>query len=179
MAVDRDTFGDLTEWEEHAIADMRARGRSGSGYSAIQSTRPQTVGYALADSPAGQCAWISEKVWDWSDHDGDLDAGLSRDQVLDNVSLYWLTSSAASSARLYWESFHELNTWFHKPPTDTVTVPTGATIFPAELPRPSRRWAAKRFTDIRHWGLPDRGGHFGAWEQPETFISEVRTVFRS
>jgi epoxide hydrolase len=179
VAVDRDTFGNLTEWEDQAIADMRVRGRSGTGYSAIQSTRPQTLGYALADSPAGQCAWIMEKVWDWSDHGGDLDAVLSRDQVLDNVSLYWLTGSAASSARLYWESFRELNAWFLRPPTDLVTVPTGATIFPAELPRPSRRWAAKRFANIQHWGLPERGGHFGAWERPETFISEVRTVFRA
>ncbi len=176
VGADRSTFDDLTEWEQRAVNDMRERGNRGSGYSAVQGTRPQTVGYALTDSPAGQCAWIAEKLWTWTDHDGDLEPVLSRDQVLDNISLYWLTASATSSARLYWQSIDEVTRWIRKPPTDTITVATAATIFPAELPRPSRRWAERRFVNIQHWGLPERGGHFGAWEQPEIFVDEVRAA---
>jgi len=136
---------------------------------------------ALNDSPAGLCAWIAEEVWSWSDHRGDLEEVISRDQLLDNVSLYWFTGSAASSARLYWESIAQVSAWFTKAPDaeDTVAVPTACTIFPKEVPRPSRRWAARRFADIRYWGEPLRGGHFGAWEQPEVFVQEIRAGFRA
>ena len=170
---------DLTAQEQQFLAELDERTRTGSGYSAVHGTRPQTIGYSLTDSPAGLAAWIVEKLWTWTDHDGDLDAVLSRDQVLDGVTLYWLTVTGASSARLYWESIAQVTTWFTESVDDRIDVPTGCTIFPKEVPRISRRWAERRFADIRHWGEPARGGHFGAWEQPGSFVGEVRAVARA
>jgi epoxide hydrolase len=166
----------LTEAERTAIARLEERNRTSSAYSQIQATRPQTLGYSLIDSPIGLCAWILEKVWTWSDHEGDLWEVLSPDQVLDNITLCWLTRTGASSARLYWESIAEVTAWFTEPGGEPITVHTGCTVFPNEVPRPFRRWAEPRFPAIVHWGEPERGGHFGAWEQPELFISEVRAV---
>jgi pimeloyl-ACP methyl ester carboxylesterase len=162
-----------TPAEAAALADLAEREREGSGYSAVHATRPQTLGYSLVDSPAGLCAWIVEKIWSWTDHAGDLSTVLTADQVLDDVTLYWLTGTGASSARLYWESIAEVSRWFTTETTDTVRVPTGCTVFPKEVPRPSRRWAERRFPNIVHWGQPPRGGHFGAWEQPDLFVAEV------
>jgi epoxide hydrolase len=170
---------DLTGRERAALADLDERRRTGSGYSAEQSTRPQTIGYSLADSPAGLCAWIVEKLWSWTDHRGDLSQVLTADQVLDNISLYWLTGSGASSARLYWESIAEVTGWFTTAAGDVVTVPAGCSIFPKEVPRPSRRWAQRRFANIVYWSEPGRGGHFAAWEQPGLFTDEVRAVARA
>jgi pimeloyl-ACP methyl ester carboxylesterase len=169
---DPDTFGDLTAAEQSATAALD--GSDGDGYSLEHSTRPQTVGYGLVDSPTALCAWIVEKFQAWTDCDGDLESVLSRDELLDNLMLYWLTGTGASSARLYWESFAGTQTRFRGAVTDSVDVPVGCSIFPKENPRPSRRWAAKRFTDIRYWGEPARGGHFAAFEQPELFVAEVR-----
>ncbi|MGH3212008.1 MAG: epoxide hydrolase family protein [Trebonia sp.] len=174
---DRDA-GDLTDEERAALADLDERSRTGSGYSAVQGTRPQTIGYALTDSPAGLCAWIAEKLWAWTDHDGDLGQVLSRDQVLDNITLYWLTGTAASSARLYWESIDEVTRWLATAAGDVINVPAGCSIFPKEAPRPSRRWAQRRFANIVHWNEPASGGHFAAWEQPALFTGEVRAVAR-
>jgi pimeloyl-ACP methyl ester carboxylesterase len=178
VAPDPDTFGDLTEAEAAALADLES-GYSGDGYSHEHSTRPQTIGYALVDSPAAVCAWIIEKFQAWTDSDGDLETVLSRDELLDNLMLYWLPGTGASSARLYWESFDEVRSRFRAAATDSVTVPTGCSIFPRENPRPSRRWAAKRFTDIRYWNEPSKGGHFAAFEQPAIFIDEVRACARA
>ena len=178
VAPDRDGPG-LTEAERAALADLDERSRTGSGYSAVHATRPQTIGYSLLDSPAGLCAWMVEKLWAWADHDGELDQVLNRDQVLDNVTLYWLTGTAASSARLYWESIAEVSEWFTTATRDTVSVPTGCSVFPKEAPRPSRRWAERRFTDIIWWNEPDRGGHFAAWEQPRLFVDELRGTARN
>ncbi|MGH3169815.1 MAG: epoxide hydrolase family protein [Trebonia sp.] len=164
--------------ERAALAELEERTRDGSGYSAVQGTRPQTIGYALADSPAALCAWIAEKLWAWTDHDGDLSHVLTADQVLDNITLYWLTRSGASSARLYRESIAEVSEWFTSAAGDAVTVPAGCSVFPKEVPRPSRRWAGRRFTNIVHWNEPPRGGHFAAWEQPGLFAEEVRAVLR-
>jgi pimeloyl-ACP methyl ester carboxylesterase len=172
------TLDDLTEAEQTSLAELREAAAHESGYSAEQSTKPQTVGYGLVDSPAGLAAWIGEKFWSWTDHDGSLDAVISRDDLLDDLMLYWLPAAPASSARLYWESFAQVSDWFTSAVTDTVDVPTGCTVFPREVPHPSRRWAAKRYTDIRHWSEPARGGHFAALEQPDTFVDEVRTFFR-
>ena len=172
------TLDDLTEAERASLAALREAAAHESGYSAEQSTKPQTVGYGLVDSPAGLAAWIGEKFWSWTDHDGSLDAVISRDDLLDDLMLYWLPGTAASSARLYWESFAQVSDWFTSAVTDTIDVPTGCTVFPREVPHPSRRWAAKRYTDIRHWSEPARGGHFAALEQPDTFVDEVRTFFR-
>ncbi|MEU2093228.1 epoxide hydrolase family protein [Nocardia beijingensis] len=168
-----------TEAERRALADLEERNRTGSAYSAVHATRPQTLGYGLLDSPAALCAWVVEKVWTWCDHQGDLDTVLTRDQVLDNVTLYWLTATGASSTRLYWESIDEVTEWFTTAVGDQITVPTAASVFPAEVPRPSYRWASKRFTNIVHWGQPPRGGHFAAWEQPELFVAEARAARRA
>jgi pimeloyl-ACP methyl ester carboxylesterase len=165
VAPDRDA-ADRTAAEQAALRDLDERSRDGSGYSAMHGTRPQTIGYALLDSPVGLAAWIGEKLATWTDQ---TTGGLSRDQILDNLSLYWFTRTAASSARLYWESIDEVSAWFSAATTDTIAVPTGCAVFPAEVPRPSRRWAERRFTNIVYWDEPAHGGHFGAWEQPELF----------
>jgi len=172
------TFDDLTEREREALASMERSAEWDSGYSQEQSTRPQTIGYALVDSPAALCAWIMEKFWAWTDSDGHPETVLTRDELLDNVMLYWLPRAGASSARLYWESSRQVNEWISGPTDDTVDVPTGCSIFPKEIQRPSRRWAEKRFLDIRYWNEPDRGGHFAAFEQPDLFVEEVRAFFR-
>jgi pimeloyl-ACP methyl ester carboxylesterase len=179
VAPDPATFDDLTDAEQAAIDALESSAGSGDGYSHEQSTRPQTIGYALVDSPAALCAWIIEKFQAWTDNDGDLSSILTRDELLDNLMLYWLPGTGASAARLYWESFNEVRAWFHTATTDTVDVPTGCTIFPKENPRPSRRWAERRFTDIRYWSEPARGGHFAAFEQPGIFVAEVRACFRA
>src|SRR6266700_2935240 len=147
-------------------------------YAAEQATKPQTVGYGLVDSPVGLAAWIAEKFWSWTDCDGHLETVLTRDELLDNVMLYWLPGTGASSARLYWESFSQVSEWFTTSTADTVAVPAGCSIFPKEIPRPSRRWAARRYTDIRYWHELDKGGHFAAFERPEAFVTEMRSFFR-
>jgi pimeloyl-ACP methyl ester carboxylesterase len=172
------TFDQLTERERAALAAIEHSSEWDSGYSQIHATRPQTIGYSLVDSPAGLCAWIVEKFWAWTDCDGHPENALTRDEILDDLMLYWLPRTGASSARLYWESIRQVNQWISGTATDTVTVPTGCSIFPKELQRPSRRWAEKRFLDIRHWNELDRGGHFAAYEQPELFVDELRAFFR-
>ncbi len=162
---------DLTPGEEAALASYDEHRKWGTGYSKEQSTRPQTLGYGLVDSPAGQAAWIVEKFWAWTDCDGHPEHVLTRDELLDNVMLYWLPAAAASSARLYWESFV-------RPGFEEVDVPTGCSVFPKEIMRMSRRWAATRFRDLRYWNELDRGGHFAAFEQPAVFVDEVRAFFR-
>jgi epoxide hydrolase len=175
---DPTTFDDLTDAERDALAALEHAAEWDSGYSQEHATRPQTIGYGLVDSPAALCAWIVEKFWAWTDHDGRLESVLSRDELLDNVMLYWLPGTGASSARLYWESIRQVNQAISGAISDTVGVPTGCSIFPKELQRPSRRWAAKRFSDIRYWNELDKGGHFAAFEQPELFVNEVRSFFR-
>jgi len=172
------TFDDLTERERTALASLEHSAEWDSGYSEEQATRPQTIGYALVDSPVALCAWIIEKFWAWTDCDGRLENVLTRDELLDNLMLYWLPRTGASSARLYWESIRQVNQWIAGTTVDTIAVPMGGSIFPKELQRPSRRWAEKRFLDIRYWNEPDRGGHFAAFEQPELFVDEVRAFFR-
>ena len=172
------TLDDLTEQERAALASLEHAAEWESGYSQEHATRPQTIGYALVDSPVALCAWIVEKFWAWTDCGGQLENVLTRDELLDNVMLYWLPGTGASSARLYWESIRQVNRWISGPTRDTVAVPAGCSIFPKELQRPSRRWAAKRFLDIRYWNELDKGGHFAAFEQPELFVSEVRSFFR-
>ena len=129
------------------------------------------MGYGLVDSPAGQAAWILEKFWAWTDCDGHPENVLARDELLDNVMLYWLPATGASSARLYWESFRTLS-------LDPVRVPVGCSIFPKEIFRTSKRWAEKRFEKLVYWSELEKGGHFAAFEQPELYVGEVRTCFR-
>jgi epoxide hydrolase len=167
------TFDELTVAEREALAALEHAAEWDSGYSKEHSTRPQTIGYGLTDSPALLCAWIVEKLLGWSDEP------LARDRMLDIVTLYWLTRTGASSARLYWESIRTVNEWISGSIAETVDVPVACTVFPKELQRPSRRWAERRFTDIRYWSEPARGGHFAALEQPALFVAEVGAAFRT
>ena len=165
------TMNDLTPLEQSALAGMQHYSDHDSGYSKQQSTRPQTVGYALSDSPVGQMAWILEKYWAWMDCDGHPENVLTKDELLDNIMLYWCNASAASSARLYWHSFNDLS-------RDEIVLATGCSVYPKEIFRASRRWAERRFKKLIHWNELDKGGHFAAFEVPETFIKEVRNCFR-
>ncbi|MEM7249876.1 MAG: epoxide hydrolase family protein [Pseudomonadota bacterium] len=171
VAPDKSTLDELTDFEKDALAGRKHYNDWDSGYSKQQSTRPQTVSYGLSDSPSGQAAWILEKFWAWTDCDGHPENVLTRDEMLDNVMFYWLTGSAGSSARLYWESFG-------RGVLDPIAIPVGCSMFPKEIFRSSRRWAEKRFQNLVHWNQLDRGGHFAAFERPEVFVDEVRTCFR-
>ncbi len=161
----------LTEFEQGALESMRYYQDWDSGYSKQQSTRPQTLGYGLADSPVGQLAWILEKFWAWTDCDGHPENALTRDEMLDNIMLYWLTNAGASSARLYWESFRTRS-------ADPIQIPVGCSVFPHEIFRCSERWARVRYPKLIHYNALDKGGHFAAFEQPESFVDEVRGCFR-
>ena len=141
-----------------------------SGYSAQQRTRPQTVGYGLVDSPVGLAGWIFEKMWAWTDNSGSPFDALSRDQILDNIMLYWLPANGASSARLYWESFGSFA-------PQEIELPVAVSAFPKEILPTPRKWAERNYRNLVHWGDMEKGGHFAAWEQPEAFVSELRAAF--
>jgi microsomal epoxide hydrolase len=147
--------------------------QTGAGYQLVQRTRPQTLAFGLMDSPAGLAAWLADKFQAWSDCDGDVDRAFSRDRLLDNISLYWLTGAIASSVRLYFED--------HGPgrqqPLPAVTVPVGHAQFPAEIVKAPRAWVERQF-NIVHWRKMPAGGHFAAMEQPDLFVEEVRGFFR-
>jgi epoxide hydrolase len=163
-------MGEPTDEERQALERLDYYQKWDSGYSKQQSTRPQTLGYGLVDSPVGQLAWIVEKFWSWTDCDGHPENVLTRDELLDNVMLYWATASGASSARLYWESFTVFSG------TDPVRVPTGVAAFPREIIPAPRSWCEPTY-NITHWTTMPRGGHFAAFEQPELFVDDVRTFF--
>jgi epoxide hydrolase len=146
-----------------------------TGYSAIQGTKPQTVGYALEDSPVGLAAWIVEKFRAWSDCDGDVEKSFTKDQLLTNITLYWVTATATSSARLYYEMRQAGAAALPQAP---VVVPTSVSNYPAELSKPPREWAERRY-NITRWVDQPRGGHFAAMEVPDLFVSDVADFFRS
>jgi pimeloyl-ACP methyl ester carboxylesterase len=166
-------LGELTAEEQDGLASLQNYVDNESGYSNQQATRPQTLGYGLADSPAGQAAWIIEKFKVWGDCDGHPENVFSRDDLLDNVMTYWLTNSGASSARLYWESFKKALTDF-----SPVAVTSGYSVF-KDIFTLSERWAKTRFSDLRYYNRVAKGGHFAAFEQPESFVREVRAAFRA
>jgi len=170
LAMPTADLGNPTPQEGVALAALGNYQQWEAGYSKQQSTRPQTVGYGLADSPVGQLAWIVEKFWSWSDCDGHPENVFTRDELLDNVMMYWATNSAASSARLYWESFGAFGA------AGRVEVPTGVASFPKEILQAPRSWCEAGY-NITHWTDMPRGGHFGAFEQPELFVDDVRTFF--
>lgn len=167
--------GEPTPEEARALKGIKHYANWDSGYSKQQATRPQTLGYGLTDSPAGQAAWILEKFFAWTDCDGHPENIFSRDELLDNVMMYWVPATAASSARLYWESFGKRQS----PALPLVTVPTGVAEFPKEIVTPVRRWMEAEFVNIRHWSEMPKGGHFSAFEQPDLFVEEVRGFFRT
>ena len=164
----------LTWDEERGLADRARYVHDESGYAKIQSTRPQTIGYALDDSPVGLAAWIVEKFRAWSDCDGDILRRFSMDQLLDNIMIYWITGTAHSSGRLYFETERDGP---RLRPDDFIAVPTAVACFPHEIIRVPRSWAARHF-DIVQWTQMPRGGHFAAMEEPELLVDDVRAFFR-
>ena len=160
-------------WSGCASGPRSSRGRR-PGYSHIQGTKPQTLGYGLNDSPAGQAAWIVEKFRTWCDCDGHPETIFSRDALLTNIMVYWLTESATSSARMYYESGLARATGPGQP--GRVEVPSAGAIFPHELFYTPRAWAEAHYNLVRWTEMP-RGGHFAAMEQPELFVDDVRAFF--
>jgi pimeloyl-ACP methyl ester carboxylesterase len=156
--------------ERIALEKLQIFANLESSYARQQATKPQTLGYALADSPAGQAAWIYEKFRTWSDCDGDPETVLSRDEILDDIMLYWLTNSGASSGRLYYESMNSFR-------PKHVVLPVGFSAFPKEIIPTPRKWAEQVFPNIIHWNTLEKGGHFAAFEQPELFVRELRACF--
>jgi pimeloyl-ACP methyl ester carboxylesterase len=170
---DRGEREQLTEDEKIFLADMDRFRREESGYQWIQGTKPQTLAYALNDSPAGLAAWIVEKFRTWSDCAGDVERRFSKDQLLTNVTIYWVTESINSSTRLYYESRH--HPW-RPDPKKRIETPTAAAIFPAEILRPPRHWAEASF-NIQRWTVMPRGGHFAAMEEPKLLADDIRVFF--
>jgi pimeloyl-ACP methyl ester carboxylesterase len=165
----------LTAAEQADLARLVEWRRDGAGYQEIQGTKPQSLGYALEDSPVGLCAWIVEKFRTWSDCDGDVERSFTKDQLLTNVMLYWVTGTATSAARIYWEMRQARSDAM---PDGRIDVPTGIANFPAEITRFPRSWVEARY-NVTHWTNPPRGGHFAAMEVPEEFVDDVRAFFRT
>jgi pimeloyl-ACP methyl ester carboxylesterase len=177
MAAGRDptAFQNPTEEEKRYLAELSHWTREETGYSWIQGTRPQTLAFALTDSPAGLAAWIVEKFRAWSDCDGDVERAISRDRMLADISLYWFTGAIGSS---FWPYYARLHGSAILPAGDAITVPTGYAQFPREILKPPRKTAERVFKDIRRWSVMEKGGHFAALEQPESLAREVRAFFR-
>jgi pimeloyl-ACP methyl ester carboxylesterase len=164
----------LSDQDQADLAALRHLQREETGYALEQMTKPQTIGVALNDSPAGLLSWIVEKFRTWSDCDGHPENVFTRDQLITNVMMYWVTQTITSSARLYWE--HQ-----HAPREDmpqSVPVPTGVARYPKEIVRFPRPWVERRY-NVTHWTDMPRGGHFAAMEQPELFTEDVRAFFRT
>ena len=147
-----------------------------SGYFREHATRPQTIGYPLADSAAGQALWIYEKFQAWTDNHGNAEDALSIEAMLDNISLYWFTNTAASSARIYWENTRAGLATFSK---GRIDLPMAASVFPREIFCPPKAWAEAQWPNLFYWNELDKGGHFAAFEQPALFTEEMRKAFRS
>lgn len=162
----------LSAAEKAAFDQLNSFYKLGCGYSAMMVTRPQTVGYGLTDSPVGLASWIYDKIAAWTNTNGEPERELSKDDMLDDITLYWVTNSAVSSARLYWENnannFNAVD----------ISLPAAVTVFPGEIYRAPRSWCERSYHNLIYWNEVDKGGHFAAWEQPELFSSELRAAFR-
>ncbi|MGC2492086.1 epoxide hydrolase family protein [Candidatus Binatus sp.] len=165
---------ELTPEEKVFLGDLEKFRTAETGYQWIQGTKPQTLAYGLNDSPAGLLAWIVEKFRTWSDCHGDVEKSFTRDQILTNVMIYWITQTINSSTRLYYEARH--HPWRLKPGT-RIEAPTAVALFPGELVRPPRRWAERAY-NVRRWTVMPKGGHFAAMEEPELLAKDVREFFR-
>lgn len=165
--------GGATPEEMEHRAERVAAFAEGSAYQDIQGTKPQTVGVGLNDSPAGLAAWIVEKFHGWSDNDGNVESAFTRDQILTNITLYWVTGTITSSARIYYESRHAPTAR----PVRYVEVPTAAAVFPKEIYFTPRAWAEAGYNIVR-WTVMPRGGHFAALEEPELLVDDIRAFFR-
>jgi epoxide hydrolase len=157
------------------LADLETFRREETGYQRIQGSRPQTLAYGLTDSPAGLAGWILEKFRRWSDCDGDVYSRFTRDELLTNITIYWVTGTINASTRLYYETMHS-GRWFGGEQA-RVEVPTGAAIFPGELFRPPRAWAEAAY-NIQQWTVMPSGGHFAALEEPGLLVDDIRSFFR-
>ncbi len=160
----------LSEKEQADMADYAHFEQQETGYQKIQGTKPQTLGHALNDSPAGLCAWIAEKFRTWTDCDGVIENAVSRDRLLTNIMVYWVTETITSSARMYYETFKSGRVGIIG---NKVEVPTGVARFPKEIMRFPRAWVENHY-DVVHWTEMPKGGHFAAMEQPELFVEDVR-----
>ncbi len=165
----------LSAAEQEDLAVLAHFRREESGYAQEQGTKPQTLGVALNDSPAGLLAWIVEKFRTWSDCDGHPENAFTRDQLITNVMTYWVTQTIASSTRLYWERVHG-DAQEHEP--EFVGIPTGIARYPKEPLRIPRPWVERRY-NVTHWADMPRGGHFAAMEQPALFVNNLRSFFRT
>jgi pimeloyl-ACP methyl ester carboxylesterase len=179
-----DPSAELPEQERAAVDAIGTFNATGSGYFLEQATRPQTIGYALLDSPVALAAWMLDHDTD-SYHkisraflDKQPEGELTRDRIVDNITLYWLTGTGASAAREYWETGQAVAAAAAQAPPE-VSVPVGFTTFPGEIYRAPRSWVEKVYPRLAYFNEVDRGGHFAAWEEPELFTAEVRAAFRS
>jgi pimeloyl-ACP methyl ester carboxylesterase len=176
LAVRRDPKEPATTPEEQQyLKELEHWLKEETGYQWIQGTRPQTLAYGLTDSPAGLAAWIVEKFHAWTDHDGDLETAITRDEMLANISLYWFTGAIGSS---FWPYYARMHGPWPIPEGETVSVPTGYGAFPREIVRPPRSIAERTFTNIQRWSVMSHGGHFAAMEQPDELAREIRAFFR-
>jgi microsomal epoxide hydrolase len=166
---------ELSAEEQKERDNVVAFRTTGAGYQEIQGTKPQTLGYALEDSPAGLCGWITEKFAAWTDCDGDVEREFTKDQLLTNITTYWVTATATSSTRLYYEMRQAGRSAI---PQDYVRVPTGVANYPGEVTRTPRSWAEHRY-NITYWEDLPRGGHFAAMQVPDLFVPDVRAFFRT
>ena len=178
------TWPQNTEEERAAVQQGAAFRATGFGYFLEQATRPQTIGYALLDSPVALAAWMLDHDTDSyykissAFVDGKPSGNLTRDHILDNISLYWLTGTGASAARSYWESGQATARAAGQAPPP-VTVPVGFTQFPGEIVRTPRTWVEQAYPTLTYFNKVDKGGHFAAWEEPQLFSTEIRAAFRS
>jgi epoxide hydrolase len=163
----------LSPEEQNAVDTLALYAGDMGGANHLQGTKPETIGIALADSPAGQAAWIYDKFQSKTDNHGLAEDVLTIDEILDAISLYWFTNSAASSARIYWENKSSSMAG------PKLTLPVAVTVFPRDIPLLPRTWIEDKYTNLIHYGEADKGGHFAAFEQPEIMISEIRTGLRS
>lgn len=163
----------LSTEEQYAVDTLALYTGDMGGANHLQGTKPGTIGFALADSPAGQAAWIYDKFQSKTDNNGLAEDALSTDEMLDAISLYWFTNSAASSARIYWENKGGSMAG------PKLTLPVAVTVFPRDIPLLPRSWIENTYTNLIHYGEADKGGHFAAFEQPEILISEIRSGLRS
>lgn len=161
----------LSETERRWAEETQMFWRARSAYAKQQATRPQTIGYAMVDSPVGLLAWIFDKFFEWTDTEDSPFETISRDRLLDNVSLYWLTRTGASSARIYYESHGGINAYN---PDLRVNVPSAITIYPGDIEKCPRTWAQERYRQIVRWRVAEVGGHFPSLEVPEDFVADLQ-----
>lgn len=167
----------LTEPERKAFDSLSTFFGRNAAYGAMMVTRPQTIGYLLADSPTGTAAWMYEKIAAWTDSDGQPERVLTRDEMLDDISLYWLTNAGASSSRFYWENNNN-NFSAAAQNTARIKVPVAITVFPHEIYQAPKSWAQRAYPSLSYYSQVNKGGHFASWEQPQLFSEELREAFR-